>query len=87
MASLDANLYLHESARAALAVLKAIPGFHQVMKAFMKIWSERQFRIINMYTNGLFETIPDELLPTVLAHECAVIIQWGEVFLTVPQIS
>jgi len=106
-----------------MAALKAIPGFSQVMKAFMKIWSEQQLRLINMSTNlrlnekqmakyynmlppictklgidvpelfveldvhpnaytygdtkpfivitsGLFETLPDELIPTVLAHEC-----------------
>ena len=106
-----------------MAALKVIPGFSQVMKAFMKIWSEQQLRLINMSTNlrlnerqmakyynmlppiceklgidvpelfveldvhpnaytygdtkpfivitsGLFETLPDELIPTVLAHEC-----------------
>ncbi len=121
--TLDYKLYLHDSDKAAMAALKAIPGFSQVMKAFMKIWSEQQFRLINMSTNlhlnnnqmakcynmlppiceklgidvpelfveldvnpnaytygdtkpfivitsGLFETLPDELIPTVLAHEC-----------------
>lgn len=121
--ALDYKLYLHDSDKAAMAALKAIPGFSQVMKAFMKIWSEQQFRLINMSTNlrlnenqmakyynmlppiceklgidvpelfveldvhpnaytygdtkpfivitsGLFETLPDELIPTVLAHEC-----------------
>lgn len=121
--SLDYKLYLHDSDKAAMAALKAIPGFAQVMKAFMKIWSEQQLRLINMSTNlhlsekqmakyynmlppiceklgidvpelfveldvrpnaytygdtkpfivitsGLFETLPDELIPTVLAHEC-----------------
>ena len=120
---LDYKLYLHDSDKAAMAALKAIPGFAQVMKAFMKIWSEQQLRLINMSTNlhlsekqmakyynmlppiceklgidvpelfveldvhpnaytygdtkpfivitsGLFETLPDELIPTVLAHEC-----------------
>lgn len=120
---LDSKLYLHDSDKAAMAALKAIPGFSQVMKAFMKIWNEQQFKIINMSTNlrlnhnqmakyydmlppiceklgievpelyvkldvnpnaytygdtnpfivvtsGLFETVPDELIPTVLAHEC-----------------
>ena len=123
MRELDANLFIHESDKAAMAALKAIPGFSQVMKAFMKIWNERQLKIINMSTNlrlsenqmakyynmlppiceklgievpelyvkldvrpdaytngdtnpfivvtsGLFETLPDELIPTVLAHEC-----------------
>ena len=121
--ALDYKLYLHDSDKAAMAALKAIPGFSQVMKAYMKIWSEQQFRLINMSTNlhlnnnqmakyynmlppiceklgidvpelfveldvnpnaytygdtkpfivitsGLFETLPDELIPTVLAHEC-----------------
>lgn len=121
--SLDYKLYLHDSDKAAMAALKAIPGFAQVMKAFMKVWSEQQLRLINMSTNlhlsekqmakyynmlppiceklgidvpelfveldvrpnaytygdtkpfivitsGLFETLPDELIPTVLAHEC-----------------
>lgn len=120
---LDYKLYLHDSDKAAMTALKAIPGFSQVMKAFMKIWSEQQFGLINMSTNlhlsenqmakyynmlppiceklgieipelfvkldvypnaytygdtkpfivitsGLFETLPDELIPTVLAHEC-----------------
>lgn len=121
--SLDYKLYLHDSDKAAMTALKAIPGFAQAMKAFMKIWSEQQLRLINMSTNlhlsekqmakyynmlppiceklgidvpelfveldvrpnaytygdtkpfivitsGLFETLPDELIPTVLAHEC-----------------
>lgn len=119
----EANYYLHDSDRAALKALKMIPGFQQFVKAFMKIWSERQFRITNMsscvrinekqltqyydmlppiceklgieipelylqlnvtansytagdtkpfivITSGLFETLPEELIPTVLAHEC-----------------
>ena len=49
--TLDYKLYLHDSDKAAMAALKAIPGFSQVMKAFMKIWSEQQFRLINMSTN------------------------------------
>lgn len=120
---LNADMYMHSSDRAALAALKAIPGFSQVVKAYMKIWNEQQFKLINMSTNlrlsenqlgkyyrmlppicerlgieipelylqldvnpnaytygdtkpaivmtsGLFETIPEELIPTVLAHEC-----------------
>ena len=119
----NANLYMHESDKAALKALKAIPGFTQVLKAFMSVWNERQFRIANMssklrlsekqmskyynmlppiceklgievpelylelnvnpnsytsgdtkpfivITSGLLETLPDELIPTVLAHEC-----------------
>lgn len=120
---LDSNLYIHDSDKAALAALKAIPGFDQVVKAFMKLWNERQYKLINMSTNlrlsdnqlakyyhllppiceklgidipelyvkldvnpnaytygdnepfivmtsGLFETMPEELIPTVIAHEC-----------------
>lgn len=121
--SFDAKYYMHDSDRIAMQGLKAIPGFNQFVKAFMKIWSERQFRISNMsscikisekqmpkyynmlppiceklgidipelylkldvepnsytsgdtkpfitITSGLFETLPEELIPTVLAHEC-----------------
>lgn len=123
MKSLDSRLYLHDSDRAALAALKAVPGFDQFVKAFMKVWDERLFRIENLSSNlrlseeqmpkyynmlppiceklgievpelyvtldvtanaytsgdthpfivinsGLFETLPDELIPTVLAREC-----------------
>lgn len=121
--AIDSKYYVHKSDKAALKALKAIPGFHQFIKAFMKIWSERQFRITNMsscirinenqmpkyynmlppiceklgidipelyleldvvpnaytygdtnpfivITSGLIETVPEELIPTVLAHEC-----------------
>ena len=121
--SYEAKYYVHDSDKAALKALKMIPGFHQFVKAFMKIWSERQFRISNMsscvrinekqlskyynmlppiceklgidipelylqlnvtanaytagdtkpfivMTSGLLETIPEELIPTVFAHEC-----------------
>lgn len=120
---LDYKLYLHDSDKKAMTALKAIPGFSQVMKAFMKIWSEQQLRLVNMSSNlllsekqmskyynmlppiceklgievpdlfveldvrpnaytfgdtkpfivvtsGLFETMPDELIATALAHEC-----------------
>lgn len=121
--SLDIDLFIHPSDKAAMKALKAIPGFEQVTKAYMSIWNERQFRITNMssclrissdqmpeyyamlppiceklgieipelylkldvepnsytygdtkpfivMTTGLFETIPEDLIPTVLAHEC-----------------
>lgn len=121
--ALDYKLYLHDSDKAAMAALKAIPGFSQVTRAFMKIWDEQKANLINMstylrlsekqmskyynmlppiceklgidvpdvfvkldvvpnaytwgdtkpyivITSGLFETLPDELIPTVLAHEC-----------------
>ena len=120
---LDSKLYLHDSDKTAMKALKAIPGFTQVVKAFMKVWDEKQFKLINMSTNlrlgpnqmpkyynmlppiceklgidvpelyvkrgvepnaytygdtkpfivltsGLFETMPDELIPTIIAHEC-----------------
>ncbi len=121
--AIDSRYYIHESDRAALDALKAIPGFSQFTKAFMKAWNENQFRILNMssrirlseaqlpkyyamlepicgklgidvpelylelnvypnaytygdtkpfivLTSGLIDTIPEELIPTVLAHEC-----------------
>lgn len=120
---MNPNFYLHDSDRIALQALKAIPGFTQLFKAFMNVWSEKQFRIQNMSTNlrinekqlpeyynmlppiceklgieipelylkldvcpnaytsgdtkpfititsGLLETMPENLIPTVLAHEC-----------------
>lgn len=120
---MDLNVYVHPDDRIALKALEAIPGFHQVLKFFMKIWDEKVFRVENMATNlrinenqlpkyyrmlppiceklgieipelylsddveanaytygdtkpfivitkGLLETLPDELIPTVLAHEC-----------------
>ena len=48
---IDAKFYMHDSDRIALQALRAIPGFTQLFKAFMKVWSEKQFRIQNMFTN------------------------------------
>lgn len=115
--------YVHPTDKATLKALKAIPGFHQFVKAFMKVWQERQFQVTNLsscvrmnnkqlskyydmlppiceklgisipelylkldvdpnaytygdtnpfivITSGLFETIPEELIPTTIAHEC-----------------
>lgn len=115
--------YTHESDRAALKALQAIPGFSALLKGFMNVWNERQQRILNMssrirlgedqmrkyydmlppiceklgipvpelylemnvvpnaytsgdtnpfivITSGLLKTLPDELIPTILAHEC-----------------
>lgn len=120
---INTELLLHPSDKAALQALKAIPGFQQLVKAYMGIMNERQMRIINMSTNlrlgpeqmpeyynmlppiceklgipvpelymelnvdpnaytygdtnpyivitsGLIDTMPAELIPTVLAHEC-----------------
>lgn len=119
----EAKYYIHDTDKAALKALKAIPGFPQFIKGFMKIWSERQFKVSNLsscvrmsdgqlskyydmlppiceklgidvpelylqldvtpnaytfgdtkpfiiITSGMFETVPEELIPTVLAHEC-----------------
>ena len=119
----DSRAYVHEADKAALNALKAIPGFQQLVKGFMKIFSERQYRIVNLSSNirisekqfpkyyemlppiceklgidvpdlylclndnpnaytagdekpfivmtsGLINKMPEELLPTVLAHEC-----------------
>ena len=121
--TIDSNFFIHELDKAALRSLKAIPGFTQLLKAFMKIWNEQLFNIVNMSTNlrisekqlptyynllppicerlgieipdmyleldvnpnaytcgdtkpfivitsGLIETLPEELIPTVIAHEC-----------------
>ncbi len=115
--------YMHESDKAALKALKALPAFSALTKAFMNVWQERQFRILNMSSNirlgenqlpqyynmlppiceklgipvpelyltmdvnpnaytygetkpfititsGLIDLLPDELISTVLAHEC-----------------
>lgn len=121
--AIDPELFIHDSDRSALSALQAIPGFTQVLKAFMKIWNEKQYKILNMstfvrvsdkqmakyremlipicsklgiavpelyvalspvanaytsgdtepfivMTSGLINTVPEELIPTVLAHEC-----------------
>jgi len=120
---INSNYYIHELDKSALQALKAIPGFTQLLKAFMKNWNEQLLNIVNMSTNlrisekqlpkyhnmlppiceklgievpdlyikldrepnastygdtkpfivltsGLIETLPEELIPTVLAHEC-----------------
>ena len=119
----NAKEYVHESDKAALGALKAIPGFQTIVKGFMKMFSERQYRIVNLsshirvsekqfpqcyemlppiceklgiavpdlylelndnpnaytagdekpfivMTSGMINKLPQELLPTVLAHEC-----------------
>lgn len=120
---IDASIFIHEQDRATLDALKAIPGFSALLKAFMKVWNERQYRIQNMSTNlrisekmlpqyynmllpicekigievpemyleldvmpnaytsgdtkpfivltsGLIQHMPEELIATVIAHEC-----------------
>ena len=119
----DSRFYMHDSDRAGLKALQAIPAFTPLLKSFMKVWNEKQFRIENMSSNlrvseeqlpqyyemlppicekmgikvpelyikldvvpnaytfgdtdpfivvtsGLLETLPEELIPSVLAHEC-----------------
>ena len=121
--AINPDIFIHPADRAALNKLKAIPGFTPLLKAFMKIWSEKNLKIeylstklqvnekqmpeyynmlnsiceqigINtpelyieidpipnaytvgennpmiVMTSGLIETLPNELIPTVLAHEC-----------------
>ena len=135
----DPERYTHESDRAALKALKAVPGFSALMKAFMNIWNERQQKILNMssrirlgekqmrkyydmlppiceklgiavpelylemnvmpnaytsgdtnpfivITSGLLKTLPDELVPTILAHECGHIACRHVLFLTMGRI-
>ena len=125
--AMNQYVFLHETDKAALDALKAIPGFSQVTKAFMNSWSEKLMHMENMasyirisekqlpkyyemlkeiskklgietpdlflkldvvpnaYTSGdtkpfivmtsaLLETLPEELIPTVLAHECGHIV-------------
>ncbi|MBQ8964972.1 M48 family metallopeptidase [Ruminococcus sp.] len=121
--ALNHDLFIHEADRTALNALKAIPGFTPLLRGFMKIWNERQFKLMNLstfvradesqmskyhdmlipickrldipvpdlyvslnpypnaytsgdnepfivMTSGLLNTVPEELIPTVLAHEC-----------------
>ena len=125
--SINPNLFLHDSDKAALSALKAIPGFSQLLKWFMNIGYEKQFHVMNMSSNlridenqmpkyyhmllpiceklqikvpelyieldvnpnagtygdtdpfivitsGMLENVPDDLIPTVLAHECGHIV-------------
>ena len=122
--AIDPGFFIHESDKAALDTLKGIPGFTPFIRAFMKVWNEKQFRILNLssrlkvsekqlpgyysrlkpiceklgiekipelfieqnplpnaytygdndpfivLTSGMIETLPDELISSVLAHEC-----------------
>lgn len=47
----DASVFMHPSDEAALNALKSIPGFSAIMKAFFKVYNERQFYIQNMSSN------------------------------------
>ena len=48
---IDSNFFIHELDKLALRALKAIPGFTQLLKGFMKVWNEQLFNIENMSTN------------------------------------
>ena len=43
--------YIHESDRKALKALKAIPGFATIMKKFIKVFNEKEYRILNLSSN------------------------------------
>ena len=45
------KVFIHESDRKALKTLKMIPGFSKIMKKFIKIFNEKQFKIINLSSN------------------------------------
>lgn len=125
--TMNHNVFIHETDRAAMEALQAIPGFSQVMKAFLSTWSEKAMYIENMathiridenqfpqydamlkevaakmgiekpdlflkldvvpnaytsgetkpfivITSGLLNVMDEELIPTVLAHECGHIV-------------
>ena len=44
----DPRYFIHDNDRKALDALRSIPGFNQLVKGFMKIYSERTMNIINM---------------------------------------
>ena len=125
--AINPEVFIYPEDRKFLKMLKAVPGFPALIKAFMKVWSDQNFRIemlssklrvsehqlpeyhqmltdicqrlgidvpelyieSNPYpdsytigdkkpmiilTTGLIEALPNELIPTVLAHECGHII-------------
>ena len=49
--AINKNIFIHETDKAALQTLKSIPGFTQLLKAFMKVWNEKLCHIDNMATN------------------------------------
>ena len=46
--TVDPKYYIHPEDRSALETLKAFPGFQQLLKAFMKEWSEKYSRMVHM---------------------------------------
>ena len=51
--SINPDLFLHDSDKAALKALKAIPGFSQLLKGFMSVGYEK---IILLYNPSIYET-------------------------------
>ncbi len=49
--AINKNVFIHDSDKAALQILKSIPGFTQVLRAFMKVWDEKRWYITNTATN------------------------------------
>ena len=46
--SVNPRDFIHESDSKALNALKSVPGFDQLIRAFMKVYSERTMKILNM---------------------------------------
>ncbi len=57
---INKNVFIHESDQAALQALQSIPGFSQVLKAYMNAWNEKLMYINNMASNI---RISEEQLP------------------------
>ena len=49
--SINKDIFLHESDKAALDALESLPGFAQVTKAFIKAFNEKMLDVQNMSTN------------------------------------
>ena len=47
----DSRFYMHPDDKTGLKALQAIPGFSALLKAYMKLWAERQRRVLNMSCN------------------------------------
>ena len=64
---IDSRYFIHYSDQKALNALKAIPGFKAVIKAYMKVFTERQLMLLNMSSRiklskeqcpGIYELLP-----------------------------
>ncbi len=58
--TINSNIFIHETDKAALEALKAIPGFSGFVKSYMKTWNEKMMYIDNMSANI---RISEEQLP------------------------